>query len=277
MKAGIGYQLKAWGRHELPRSLRLNQMDYRFIRVFKHDFFAATLLFKKSYNKTRIKEAPHQIVLKLGRRADFLGIPFGWLGRALIGHEISILRYLQQIPAVPQLLGGYGKWGLIYEYIPGKSLDQRPIIPNEFFDRLEKLIKQIHQCRIAYVDMNKQGNILLGEDGLPRMIDFQIAWHIPHRVLGCKRIAHFILDLLQQEDRYHFYKHKRRLRRDLMDDKELEKSRRISGWIALHRAGTRPLTKLRRRILGYLFKRGHLMTNESVPHSSETDPTRWMK
>jgi len=109
------------------------------------------------------------------------------------------------------------------------------------------------------------------------MIDFQISWHIPQRLLGFRRMASFALDVLQREDRYHFYEHKRRLRRDLMDEEQLQNSRRVSGWISFHRAGARPFTKLRRRILGYLFKRGRLLTDESASHSPETDPTRWSK
>jgi len=275
MKSGIGYQLKAWGRYELPQCLILDQTDYCFVRVFKHDFFAATLLFEKSDKNANDKNDARYIVLKLGRRGDFLGIPFGWLGRALIEHEISILRYLQQIAGVPRLLGRYGKWGLMYKYIPGVSLDQRPEIPDEFFDRLEELIKQIHHRRVAYVDMNKQGNIILTDNGRPSMIDFQISWHMPQRLLGFRRLANFILAVLQREDRYHLLKHKRRMRRDLMDEQQLKNSRRTSGWITFHRAGARPLTKLRRRILGYLFKRGRLLTDDAVMHSPEKDPTRW--
>jgi predicted Ser/Thr protein kinase len=277
MKSGIGYQLKAWGRYELPQRLMVGQEDYSFVRVFKHDFFAATLLFKRSDKDTQDKNDTRQIVLKLGRRADFLGIPLDWLGRALIEHEISILRYLQQITGVPRLLGRYGKRGLIYKYIPGVSLDQRPEIPDEFFDRLEELINQIHRRRVAYVDMNKQGNIILADNGHPCMIDFQISWHMPQQILGFRRIPRLILKILQREDKYHLLKHKRKLRRDLMDQEQIKNSRRTSGWIMFHRAGARPLTKLRRRILRYLFKRGRLVSDESMPHSSETDPTRWTK
>lgn len=277
MKSGIGYQLKAWGRYDLPQHLIINQTGYSFVRVFKHDFFAATLLFERSDKQSQDKNHARQIVLKLGRRADFLGIPFGWLGHALIEHEISILRSLQPVAGVPRLLGRYGKWGLVYKYIPGVSLDQRPEIPDEFFDRLEELIKQIHQRRVAYVDMNKRGNILLATNGRPWMIDFQISWHMPQRLLGFSRLARVILEVLQREDRRHFLKHKRRLRCDLMDEEQLKNSRRTSGWIAFHRAGARPLTKLRRRILGYLFKRDRLVTDESAPQSPETDPTRWVK
>lgn len=277
MKSGIGYQLKAWGRYRLPRSIIVNKVCYRLVRVFKHDFFAATLLFERSDWDTQGRNSVKWIVLKLARRADFLGIPLGWLGRALIQHEISILQHLQPITGVPRWLGRYGKWGMLYAYIPGVSLDQRPTIPDEFFDGLEALITQIHQRQVAYVDMNKRGNIILADNGRPYIIDFQIAWHIPQHLLGSKRIASFVLNLLQREDGYHILKHKRRLRRDLMDEEQIQNSRKISSWVAFHRAAVRPLTKLRRRILGGLLKRNQLITDETALHSRETDPARWTK
>ncbi len=277
MKSGIGYQLKAWGRYELPQHLNVNRSAYTFVRVFKHDFFATTLLFERSDKDAQDKNVPDRIVLKLGRRGDFLGFPLGWLGRALIEHEISILHSLRHVSGVPGLLGRYGKWGFLYKYIPGWSLDQRPEIPDDFFDHLEDLITKIHQCRVAYVDMNKRGNIILAADGRPWMIDFQISWHVPQRLLGSRRVARGILEVLQREDRYHFLKHKRRMRRDLMDEYQLRNSRRTSSWIALHRAVARPFTKLRRRILAFLLKRDRLVRDELVPHSPETDPARWIK
>lgn len=277
MKSGIGYQLKAWGRYTLPQRITVNQACYQLVRVFKHDFFAATLLFERSDKNPQGGNSAKRVVLKLARRADFLGVPLGWLGRILIEHEISILQHLQQIACIPQLLGRYGKWGMIYAYIPGESLDQRPAIPDEFFGHLEELITQIHQRRVAYVDMNKRGNIILADDGRPYMIDFQISWHMPQRLLGCRQIANFVLGILQREDWYHVHKHKRRLRRDLMNEEQIKNSRRISGWIAFHRVGTRSLTKLRRRVLRYLFKRDQLIMGESASHSPETDPMRWAK
>jgi hypothetical protein len=277
MKSGIGHQLKAWGRFDLPQNFVVDQTKYCLERVFKNDFFAATLLFCQSDNQAWNKKVADRIVLKLGRRIDFLGLPLEWLGRGLIEHEISILQRLQQISGVPRFLGRYEKWGLLYEYIPGKTLDQRPDIPDTFFDQLGQLIQQIHACRVAYVDMNKRGNIILADTGCPGMIDYQISWYVPHRVLGFKSIASFILGVLQREDIYHVFKHKRRLRRDLMDDEQMQQSRRISRWISLHRAGARPLTKLRRRILGFLFRRGRLVTDKSTPPTPETDPTRWTK
>ncbi|MCP4708242.1 MAG: hypothetical protein GY869_06430 [Planctomycetes bacterium] len=73
------------------------------------------------------------------------------------------------------------------------------------------------------------------------------------------------------------YKHKRRFRSDLMDDEQLCRSRRISKWVALHRLLTRPLTRLRRGFLGFLYRRDQLVIDKTIEADAETDPSRWNK
>ena len=125
--------------------------------------------------------------------------------------------------------------------------------------------------------MNKKGKILLGHDNKPYLIDFQISWYHEKMFWPFRSPLQNILRRFQQEDFYHFYKQKRRFRRDLMSDAEIRKSRQISPIIRLHRRATRPLTLLRRRLLGWLMKKGQLITDDLSEYHPETDPTRWSK
>ena len=159
----------------------------------------------------------------------------------------------------------------------GVSLDSRPKIPDDFFDRLEGILHAIHARKIAYLDLNKRGNILLGPDNKPYLIDFQISWYHEKTFWPFRSLLQKILRLLQQEDFYHLYKQKRRFRRDLMTEAQIRNSRQISPIIRLHRRTTRPLTLLRRRLLGWLIKKGRLITDDLSEYHSETDPTRWSK
>jgi serine/threonine protein kinase len=284
MTTGIGNQLRACGRGDLPRFIRVRSHLFRLNKVFKHDFFAATGLYDfigNHYNdhsvSNKVITVSKQVILKLARRSDFLGIPLAWLGVILCQHEIYILRRLQGLNQIPRLLGKFGKTGLVYEYIPGRSLDERPELPDNFFDRLETLLSDIHSRRIIYLDLNKRGNILIGDDNRPFMIDFQISQHIAERFCGSSRLARFILKTAQKEDFYHLFKHKRRLRRDLMSEEQLRNSRRFSTWISLHRLFARPLTRLRRGVLHYLYKKDRLITDGLENHHSETNPDRWGK
>ena len=217
------------------------------------------------------------VVLKLGRDSDFLGLPLRWLGRTICRHETGNLRHLQKLSQIPHLLDEYGDTGFVYEYIEGASLDENPDLPNDFFDRLEKLLKQIHLRRVAYVDMNKRGNVLLGYDNLPYLIDFQIACYIPRLFRPLRILTDGILRLLQKEDFYHLNKHKRRLSRHLMDIEQIHTSRQKSVWIRYHRNIARPLTRLRRRVLYFLFRSGHLSIDDTDHANPESNPHRWGK
>ncbi|MBN1764088.1 MAG: hypothetical protein JW860_02430 [Sedimentisphaerales bacterium] len=280
MSTSFGHQLKAWGRFELPATLEVAGSTYRRVKVFKHDFFAATLLFERQ-ETTDSREARNtslrMIVLKVGRRGDFLGIPMGWLGRALCRREWQVLSYLQHLSQVPHLISRYGRFGFIYEYIDGTSLDEKPPLPDDFFDNLGALIKKIHDSNIAYIDLNKRGNILLRSDNRPGLIDFQIACHIHWPLWPFNRLGQYILRTLQKEDFYHLNKQRRQLARHLMTREQIIKSRRKSGLVQIHRIMTRGLTLQRRRILNYLFQRGSLVTNDVDTTHPESNPARWEK
>jgi len=218
-----------------------------------------------------------RVVLKLGRRSDFLGLPLRWLGLVMCRHERDNLRRLRHMSQVPHLLDKYGDTGFVYEYIEGSSLNEKPDLPDDFFNRMEELLKQIHLCRVAYIDLNKRGNILLGKDNLPYLIDFQIACYIPRLFRPLRILADGFLRILQKEDFYHLNKHKRRLSGHLMDIDQINASLQKSLWIRCHRRVGRPLTRLRRRVLYFLFRQGYLDIDDADYTNPENDPRRWGK
>ena len=271
MSSGLGEQLRACGRYALPTVIEVGRQRYALVKVFKHDFFACTAL----YGGVGESSGTDRVVLKIGRMGDLVGLPLAWVGEALCRHEWDILRRLQTVNRVPRLVGRYGRTGFVYEYIEGRSLDEQPEVGDDFFDELAGLLTEVHRHRIAYVDMNKRGNILVGADGRPHMIDFQISLHIGGRLLASARWADWLFKRLCREDVYHLNKHKRRIRNDLMSESELTASRKKSDLIELHRKVARPLTRLRRWVLGCLFRRGHLLTDDVAGASPESDPGRW--
>ncbi|MCH9022863.1 MAG: hypothetical protein IID32_08860, partial [Planctomycetes bacterium] len=188
-----------------------------------------------------------------------------------------VLKTLRGIPGIPVPLTTFENTGLIYTYIEGCTLDAKPHLPDDFFDRLEIILRNIHRRHTAFNDLNKRGNILLRPDGKPALIDFQLAFCPPFINARMKPMADSILKNLQQEDLYHLNKHKRRLRPDLMDPSQIEQSRTLSPRIAAHRKLIRPLTRLRRKFLAWLFKKGHLITHNISETHPETDPKRWLK
>jgi len=163
---------------------------------------------------------------------------------------------LNEIPNVPKLLSVYNETGFIYGYIEGKCLNETKKLPNDFFDKLLELLQQIHSLNIVYLDMNKRSNIIVGSDGQPYMIDFQISLHLKERFLFSKTVSRYSRQVLQKSDLYHIYKHKRKLCPDLLEPHEQALSRRKSNWIKLHRLIATPFRKLRRSILEFLHTKG---------------------
>ncbi|MBU0618416.1 MAG: hypothetical protein KKI02_11925, partial [Planctomycetes bacterium] len=188
-------------------------------------------------------------VLKMGRQNEFMTVPVSWIGALLTHREVRIYELLQGLPGVPRLIDTVGQNGFLHEYIPGHPLGRDEQVSDSFFNELLTMIDALHARHIAYVDLNKRQNVLIGDDGRPYLIDFQISVYLPP--VGWRRLwpVRWLLRRFQQADRYHCLKHKRRLRPDLLSEAERAEVERLSIWIRLHRRLARPLTNLRRRAL----------------------------
>lgn len=232
--------IRALGRDDPPEQVVIGDQTYNRVSIFKHDFFAATALYQGQSGK---------IVAKFGRRIGFIGLPMGWIGRSLVRHEARLYELVDGVPGIPRFTGRCGKNGFAHEFIEGHELTKGEFVNDTFFDRLTDLIEKLHGKDIAYVDMEKRENILVGDDGNPYLIDFQISWHLRRRHGGATWPARIILRVLKDADSYHLLKHRRRQRPDLMTIKEIDASRRPPLSISWHRVLFRPLTRLRRKAL----------------------------
>lgn len=236
--------LKALGREPLPETIRVGGKRHRWVRLFKHDFFAVTALYEADDGQ--------RVVLKIGRQADFLGFPCEWIGRWLASHEAWFYQRLADLDAVPRFMGNWGRCGFVHACVEGRPLRKGEPVPDDFFPRLQAQIEAVHQRKMAYVDLEKPQNVLVGDDGRPYLIDFQIAWYWPPRWGGDSWLGRLLLGRLQEADRYHLRKLQRRIRPDQLSPADLEDSYRRPWHIRLHQRITRPLTLLRRRALEYL-------------------------
>ncbi len=239
----------------LPRAVRCAGSDYELVETFKHDFFAATGLYRGPGGLA---------VLKLNRTNPCFGLPMRWAGRFLGQREIRLYRATHDLPGVPALIGPVGVTGFMHDFVPGHPLERHEAVSETFFDELAALVRTLHARHIAYVDLNKRQNILHGDNGRPHLIDFQISLLLPP--CGWRRWlpVRWLLRRFQNADLYHVLKHKRRLRPDLLTADEERVVTRISPWIRLHRLVARPLTQLRRALLRRLAAED----GEPVPGSS---------
>ncbi len=252
-KGRPAYALRALGRSDLPGVIALDGVNYRHVATVKHDFFAATGYYDDA--------AGRRIVLKVARIVDCAGLPMKWVGKWLCRREMRFYTRLSDLPYVPALLGKWSETGFIHEYVPGRPLSRENPVPDRFFDRLNDLFDQLHRRQIAYVDANKPQNILLGDDGLPHLIDFQISWDLHE--LGNHAFNRWWLSKLQREDLAHLLKHKKRLRPDEMTGQEWERVEHRSLLIRLHRFISKPWSRLRRRTYNRLRQAGRLLPEGS--------------
>jgi hypothetical protein len=263
-------QMYATGEAPMPETITPGSATYTFSAILKDDFFATTALYRLT-DAAGSPDAPQRVILKVGRCAPFLGFPLIWIGRFLTGHELAILGRLRGIPGVPNVLARHDRTGFIYEYIPGWTLDQDPGIPDRFFDQLRDIVDEVHSRNIVYVDMNKRGNIIVGDDSKPHLIDFQISLCLPGFLLAPLR------NVFRRADIYHLYKHKRNLapQSTTMYERSLAQHRGII--ITIHRFLTAPYRTFRRAFFRYLYSNHILQPDPSARYSRENNPARFLR
>ncbi|MBN1941907.1 MAG: hypothetical protein JW849_01305 [Phycisphaerae bacterium] len=257
-----------------PGKLTAAGTAYRLVRVFKHDFWAATCLYERCDETTKntlcdlcvsVVNSSEvlfpKIVVKFSRARDFVGLPLAWTGKRLADHEEAIYTALKGLAGVPRWVARLSPTCYAIEYVEATPLDHWAKIPPGFFGRLRNVFDEIHARGVAYGDANKKSNILVTADGRPVLIDFQISlrrrddWPRPMR-----NVMRRVVTYLQGKDLYHLYKHKRRLAPEELTEEENALSRKRGGLHALHRKLTKPYRSLRRGFLQRQHIQGRLQS-----------------
>ena len=233
-----------WARE----SFTLGDRTYRLVNVLKHDFFAVTARYAGPDGEA--------VCLKHYHTEPWLGCPLDWAGRLMADREVRHYRLLRDLGGVPQLVGRVGRSAFAHAWVEGSDLlDRRGALADDFFERLESLVRSLHARGMAYIDMNKPDNVLVGADGRPALIDFQISWAPrPSRgPLGAMKRR--LLAMFQEADIYHVRKLKRLYRPDLMTPDERAAGKQRPWFLNLHRAIGAPLRDLRRKFLEWVGAR----------------------
>lgn len=231
------------GRDDAPESLDVAGKTYRRDYTYKHDFTACTCRY--------IAEDGEKIIVKLNRRHPLFGLPMTWMGRFLASREQKVYRLMEGVAGVPACLGRVGPTGIAHAYIEGRPLRPEDQPEEAFLRKFGALVETFNERGIAVVDLHKCENILVGEDGLPYLMDFQISWALPKR--GVRRILFgWLHGIFVNSDRYHVLKHYYRFNKAMMSEAERRVVEKRPIWIRLHRFFTRPLQKLRRQFLVWL-------------------------
>ena len=210
---------RALGRDEAPPQIELRGRRYRRATTLKHDSWAATAVY--------IDESGARVACKFNRVHPVLLVPMAWLGRGLARRERKVLQLMEGIEVFPRwsgpvLVNGMEALNAVsHDWIDGRTFSPQLPVEERFFPALRAAIGALHAHNIAYVDMSKWENILVGDDGRPRLIDFQVHFHWPHG--GPLR---WWLRQLQKSDLYYLHRHWMRARPEQFSPEERERWQR---------------------------------------------------
>jgi len=122
------------------------------------------------------------------------------IARHLLRREVRALQALGGLAGVPQLIDSDDRTAA-RTYIKGRPMQQaRPTSP-AYFRAARGLLRQLHRRGVVHNDLAKEPNWLVGTDGMPALIDFQLASIFKNRSATFRVLAY--------EDLRHLLKHKR--------------------------------------------------------------------
>lgn len=153
---------------------------------------------------------------------------------------------------------------LVRSFIPGVPLHEATALPRNFFERLEQLVAVLHACGVAHNDLHKEPNVLVTPEGLPALVDFQLASvHRPGSARLARRAA---------EDRRHIHKHRTRYEQR---DGAKRSTRKERGWLAnlWMATGKRIYNWLTRRV--FKTRDGEGRRPAQGPWPEWTEPVDW--
>ena len=261
--------------------IEVDGCSYSLDTVFKHDSWAATGLYAGESGR---------VVCKFHRTQRIGVFPARWMGRCVANHERHLLQRLAGLTGVSKCLPAVTVEGrpesnaVAREFITGEPMSasesgipQFPVQADadvlrdaesqrQFYEQLKALLGELHESRVAYVDLHKPENIIAGADGRPYLIDFQISFALPEsRLLRFGPLA-WLLNVLQRCDRYHLRKQAVRHQNPTMPEPERRELYGRPRWVGWHRAVAIPFRGLRRRFLvaiGVRSGAGQVTTEEN--------------
>ncbi|WP_237225690.1 hypothetical protein [Rubinisphaera sp. JC750] len=243
---------RALGNQSPPAEIVIDAETFTLQDVFKHDSWAATAVY----------EGPRfSVVCKMNRKQPILGIPTRWLGRFLAQRETFAYAKLDKTPGIIPgcgriyVDGKYWSNATAHVFVPGHPLGSSEQVDDNFFPSLLATLQEVHRRGFAYVDLHKRENILVGEEGEPYLIDFQISYYGARRDLLWP-VRQVVLRVLQKSDLYHISKHVKRLRPDQLESLGLEAINNKPWWIKAHRVVAVPFRQTRRWFLTKIGVRG---------------------
>lgn len=171
-----------------------------------------------------------------------------WIARKLLAREARALAALDGVDGVPELIRVEREY-LERSYIPGQPMQEgRPTDP-DYYKAAARLLRKHHRLNVVHNDLAKEPNFIVSPDGLPAIIDYQLAWFSPGRGR--------LFRLLAREDIRHLLKHKRTYCAHYLTAREARILASPSAIARIwSRTGKRIYLFVTRRILGWRDREG---------------------
>ena len=170
------------------------------------------------------------------------------LARHLANREVCALRRLAGISGVPNLLTAADD-AVIREWIEGQPMQVAKPREPAYYRAAFSLLRKLHALGVAHNDLAKEPNWLVTPDGLPALVDFQLAL--------CSRRRGKLFRALAHDDLRHLLKHKRTYLPDRLTAREQSILARPSCLSRFWRASGKPVYRfVTRRLLNWSDREG---------------------
>ena len=164
-----------------------------------------------------VKVDGRTIVVKDFRRSDFLFRTI--VGPILIRREYGALRKLIGVRGIPQLVCKLDRYALAMEHIAGVSLEKVAVgtLNSDFYEELKTILHRTHDHGVAHCDLRSRGNVMLGDDGNPYVVDFAAC---VYRGRGINPFIRWLFSQFVLADNNAILRIKKRLSPDILTEDE---------------------------------------------------------
>ncbi len=139
----------------------------------------------------------------------------------LVIREVRSLKKLDDVTGVPRLYHVYNRLCFLVESVNGiaASQMQKDTLDNDFFERMNKVLDDVHEKGVTHCDLRSAGNTLITEDHQPWLVDFVASIHQSSR---WNIIGRWIFDQFVEADYGAVLKLKKRLAPELLTKEEID-------------------------------------------------------
>ncbi|HJM39303.1 MAG TPA: serine/threonine protein kinase [Planctomycetota bacterium] len=135
------------------------------------------------------------------------------LARLLLRREGRALRQLDSLPGIPGFVQET-RGSLTRTWVAGEPMQIAQPNNPAYFEEARRLLTRMHRMGVAHNDTAKEPNWLVRENGMPGLVDFQLAVLSKHRGK--------VFRILAREDLRHLLKHKRTYCPRFLTEREMQ-------------------------------------------------------